>query len=205
MTELHEICDVSRETEVRLRHLEDLVRTWTQRINLVSRATVDEIWTRHILDSAQFFAAAPPNPTAWVDLGSGGGFPGLVVALLGTQAGWKTRFTLMESDQRKATFLRIARRELGLPAVEIHPGRIEAAAPLAANVVSARALAPLPRLMPLVYLHLAPEGCALLAKGANAATEIEEAKSNWRFEIEEIPSRTDENGRLLRLERIERV
>ncbi|MFC6758343.1 16S rRNA (guanine(527)-N(7))-methyltransferase RsmG [Sulfitobacter porphyrae] len=107
--------NVSRETTVLLTQFSELVERWTVRINLISKASVDGIWERHVADSAQLFELAPEFEH-WVDLGSGGGFPGIVIAIIAKEARPEARITLVESDLRKATFLRTAIRELGLNA-----------------------------------------------------------------------------------------
>jgi 16S rRNA (guanine527-N7)-methyltransferase len=182
----------------RLAAFEALARRWTARINLVAPSTVPDLWTRHIADSAQLWPLAPASARSWVDLGSGGGFPGVVIAILAAEAGGP-RVTLIESDQRKCAFLRTAARELGL-SVTILDERAEAAAPQAADVVSARALASLSALLSLIARHLAPGGTALLPKGRDVAAEIEAARSSgWRFEVEALPSATDPSARILRV------
>jgi 16S rRNA (guanine527-N7)-methyltransferase len=180
----------------RLEALEALVRRWTIRINLISPSTVPDLWTRHIADSAQLWELAQGD--TWADLGSGGGFPGLVIAALAADTG-TSRVVLIESDQRKATFLRTAVRELALPAAVLDQ-RAEAAPPQAAAVVSARALARLPTLLPLVARHLAPGGVALLPKGRGWEAEVDAARAaGWRFALDALPSRTDPSGRVLRV------
>lgn len=188
--------DLPPATLERLAALEALVRRWTGRINLVAPSTLPDLWTRHIADSVQLWPLAPKGAATWADLGSGGGFPGLVIAALAAEAG-APRVTLIESDQRKCAFLRTAIRELTLPAAVID-ARAESAPPQGADVVSARALAPLPALLPLVVRHLAPGGTALLPKGRDAAAEVEAAHGQgWRFALEAVPSRTDPSGRVL--------
>ena len=199
-----EIAHVSRETLERLTAFEELVRKWTQKINLISPRTVPDIWERHIVDSAQFWSAVEAPPKTWTDLGSGGGFPGIVVALLSEEFEPLTKMTLVEADKRKAAFLRHAAIQLDLRSTTIASSRIEALDGARSDVVSARALAPLPKLLPLVARHLSPDGVALLAKGVAVAPELDEVAGNWRFDMVEIPSRTTENGRILRLTNIER-
>ena len=195
--------DLSRTALDRLRALEALVARWTARINLVAPSNVPDLWTRHILDSAQLWPLAPGART-WADLGSGGGFPGLVIAALAADTG-TPRVTLIESDARKCAFLRTAIRELALPATVLDQ-RAEATPPQQADVVSARALAPLPTLLPLVARHLAPGGTALLPKGQGVQAEIDAAHAQgWRFDAEEIPSATDPSGRILRVADIRHV
>lgn len=195
--------NVSRETMERLRTFEALVQKWSPKINLVARATLPDIWQRHIIDSAQLASLAPQPIAHWADLGSGAGFPGLVIAILQANSS-PAKFTLVESDQRKATFLRTCVRELSLTATLLTE-RIEDTAPLKAEVVTARALAPLPRLLPLVQRHLVPTGIALLPKGQSAQTEIDEARKTWHFDLEITPSQTQPAAQILRLERISRA
>ncbi|MDG1118728.1 MAG: 16S rRNA (guanine(527)-N(7))-methyltransferase RsmG [Flavimaricola sp.] len=194
--------DVSRETTNRLTVFEGLVRKWTPKINLVGPATVPDLWSRHILDSAQLFPLAPAGWHSWADLGSGGGFPGIVIAIMAADT--DKSITLIESDQRKSAFLRTCVRELGL-AVSVLSSRIEAVPPLSADVVSARALAPLPALIGLVQRHLASEGTALLQKGRTAADEVELARADWTFDLLSHDSQTESGARILALTRIAHV
>jgi 16S rRNA (guanine527-N7)-methyltransferase len=190
--------DLSPATLERLEALEALTRRWTEKINLVAPSTVPDLWTRHIVDSAQLWLVKPANAHTWADLGSGGGFPGLVIAILAAETG-APQVTLIESDQRKCAFLRTALRELSVKAA-IFDQRAESAPPQAANVVSARALAPLPTLLPLVARHLATGGTALLPKGRDHAAEIDAARAQgWTFAAEALPSATDLSARILRL------
>ena len=197
--------DVSRETLGRLEQLGALLAKWNPAINLVAKSTLPEAWTRHILDSAQLFRLAPDRVSHWVDLGSGGGFPGLVIAVLASEFDSARRVTLVESDQRKATFLRQAAREMGLSNVAVLTDRIEQAAPLAGQVVSARALAPLPQLCAFAQRHLAPGGLALFPKGAKHAEEVAEAGREWHFDLTVHPSDTDSSAVVLELRTIRHV
>jgi 16S rRNA (guanine527-N7)-methyltransferase len=139
----------------------------------------------------------------WVDLGSGGGFPGIVIAIRAAEEAPDLRITCIESDGRKAAFLMTAARDLGL-AVTVLTERAEGAEPQSADVVSARALAPLTDLMPLAQRHLAPHGFAIFPKGARHAMEVAEARVHWGFELTEWPSRTDPEARILKVEAITR-
>jgi 16S rRNA (guanine527-N7)-methyltransferase len=133
-----------------------------------------------------------------VDLGSGGGFPGIVCAIVAQGAGAGPAFDLVESDQRKCAFLRTAVRELGLRAT-VHAARAESLPPLSGDVISARALAPLGTLFDMAFRHLAPGGgTLLLPKGAGHADEIEVARERWRFTVEALPSITNPEARILR-------
>ena len=196
--------DVSRETFEALAHFSELVQKWTPKINLIAASTVPDIWDRHIVDSAQIYQFAPESYTRWLDIGSGGGFPGIVVAAIGLEKMPAARFELIESDQRKATFLRTAVRELGLHAT-VTADRIENRPASHADVITARALGALPALLPLLDQHIAPQGLALLHKGRQVDAEIAQARKNWRFDLEEASSLTDPDGRLLLLKRISRV
>ena len=196
--------NVSRETADRLDVYADLLFKWTARINLVSPATLSALWTRHFLDSAQLFGLAPEDTRTWVDLGSGGGFPGLIVAILAAEAGRQVDVTLIEADQRKAAFLRTVARETGT-GVRVLSERIEVAEPQSADVVSARALAPLETLLGFVHRHIAADGVALLQKGANHGNERMIALERWRFDCETLPSKTDSDAVVMRIGGIERV
>ncbi len=188
---------VSRETTERFAALAALVRKWSPKINLVSRSTLDALEDRHIADSAQLFDLAPPA-RSWADLGSGAGFPGLVCAILAAERSPGTAFTFVESDTRKATFLRTALRELGL-AAEVKAARIEALDPLGADVVSARALAELPALLGHVHRHMAPTGTALLPKGAAWEKEVTEARETWSFSLSRHTSVTHPDAVILQI------
>lgn len=195
--------DVSRETQARLDQFAVLVRKWSPRINLVSRSALSDLPTRHIADSAQLWRVAPIGKT-WVDLGSGGGFPGMVIAILAHELRPDLRVTLIESDKRKAAFLATAIRETGVNA-EIIAERSETVSPQGADIVSARALAPLERLLGLVERHLAPGGRALLPKGAKWREELEDARRTWTFEWDAIPSIIDPSAVILSIGDIARA
>jgi 16S rRNA (guanine527-N7)-methyltransferase len=204
MAEMVAALDVSRETLADLESFSGLVQKWTPKINLVSAAARDDLWQRHIIDSAQIYRHAPAGFTHWLDIGSGGGFPGIVVAIIGKSLAPDATFTLIESDQRKCAFLRNAIRELGLKA-KVIADRIESQPPVGAEVVSARALGNLPLLLTLIAPHIVPDGVAILHKGRNAEQEVAEARKNWRFDLEERPSLTDPYGRILLIQRISRA
>ncbi|MDA8585847.1 16S rRNA (guanine(527)-N(7))-methyltransferase RsmG [Rhodobacteraceae bacterium] len=191
--------NVSRETFEQLEIYADLLAVWNRRINLVSSKTLDQLWVRHFLDSAQLFQLSK-GAGRWVDLGSGGGFPGAVVAIM---AGASVETVLIEADQRKATFLRaVARETTGFKVIS---SRIEDAVPQNADVVSARALAPLPQLLEYVDRHLGRDGVAILPKGQKAQSEISKALEHWRFDCETYPSETDSNSVILIIGDIKRA
>lgn len=195
--------DVSRETIEALRAFEALVQRWNPAINLVSRNSLSDLWDRHIADSAQVFALCPSNALSWADLGSGGGFPGLVVAILAKQLQPKLHVTLVESDMRKATFLRQAAVALALH-VTVRSERIESLKPLGADVLSARALAPLSDLLGFAKLHLRSDGIAIFPKGARYMDEISHARKAWDFDVDTRPSLSEGEAALLVIRNIHR-
>lgn len=187
-----------------LRRFAEIVLRWNPRINLVSKSSAADIWDRHILDSAQIFDLAPESAESWIDLGSGGGFPGMVVAVIAARRRPALAMTLVESDQRKAVFLRQAIRELGLQAV-VRSQRIEQIADQRADVVSARALAALPELLALASPLLADGGTCLFAKGASRQQELDAARQSWSFSVAEVPSITDPGAAILRITEVHHV
>ncbi|WP_458792108.1 16S rRNA (guanine(527)-N(7))-methyltransferase RsmG [Yoonia sp. MH D7] len=196
--------DVSRETIERLELFEALTKKWNPTINLVARSTLDDLWERHIVDSAQLFQYAPSLLKHWVDVGSGGGFPGIVIAAMAKELSPATRITMIESDQRKSTFLRTASRELSLD-VTVLADRIEDVAPQSADVVSARALSNLDDLFALIQKHMTPLACAILPKGRTFESEISQAEKNWRFDLSAHASMTEPDARILVVKDIIRV
>jgi len=196
--------DVSRETIAKLEQFLDLVNRWNPKINLVSAASLPTAWTRHVLDSAQIWSVRETGIQSWLDIGSGGGFPGLIVAILAQAEEPDMTITLVESDQRKATFLRVASQELKLK-TEIICDRIERLAPLGAEILSARALAPLKELLPYVQRHLVPGGTALFLKGERVEAEIQEAQLSWNFDVDMLSSKTDDKAIVLKIRDIQIV
>lgn len=192
---------VSRETVARLETYAALLKRWQKTINLIAPSTVNDVWHRHFADSAQLMQHAPAGPVHWLDLGSGAGFPGLVLAIMAAEKGG-TLHTLVESDTRKAAFLREVARETGV-AVEILTSRIElpqtAAKVRDVNCVTARALAPMPRLMSWVAPYFGAATCGLFLKGRDVATELDEARRDWDFECQLITSVTDADARIVRV------
>lgn len=187
---------VSRETMGRLQEFADLVARWTPKINLISSASVPNLMSRHIVDSAQLFGIPDRPIDHWADLGSGGGFPGIVLAIMAKEHGDIGKITLVESDARKCAFLREAVRLLGLSVVVVNE-RIERVPPLNADVLSARALAPLTQLFGHAAYHLRPTGTAIFPKGARHQEEQDEAAKHWSFKTEARPSITDADARIL--------
>jgi 16S rRNA (guanine527-N7)-methyltransferase len=198
------LADVSRETLERLETYADLLRKWQRKINLVSPNTLPDLWTRHFADSAQIMHMAPPNPKRWVDLGSGAGFPGLVCAILSAERQADTEFVLIESDERKCAFLREVSRQTDMQ-VKIITTRIETAPPQDADIVSARALAPLMRLLPWAHRHLTQDGHGLFLKGAQYKAELEEVTGEWQMKVNAVPSTTSADAAILDLSGINHV
>ena len=190
---------VSRETLDRLRAYADLLTTWNAKINLVGRATVADLWWRHMLDSAQLVSLLPDRAVTLVDMGSGAGFPGLVLAAMG-----RVSAHLVEGDQRKSAFLREAARVMGLP-VQVHACRTDAAPAITADVISARALAPLADLLALAERFSAPSTLHIYPKGQNVEGELTQAHKIWTMQLEKIPSRTDLAASILRISEVRRV
>lgn len=195
---------VSRETRERLALHLALLRKWNRKINLVSRSTLDLAEHRHTDDSLQLLALAPDTATRWIDLGSGGGFPGLVIAIAAVEHRPAMHVTLIESDARKAAFLRTVLRECEIDATVL-ASRIEAAPSQEGDVVSARALAPLPALLNLAEPHMVPGAVGLFLKGAAHAEEVREALERWRFTCEKFDSATSPDGAILRIGELRRA
>ena len=192
---------VSRETLDRLEVYAALLVKWQRTINLVSPNSLPHLWARHMLDSAQVMDHAPDGAGTWADLGSGGGFPGLVCAAIAAERSPGLVVNLVEADLRKAAFLRETARQMGLR-VGVFSRRIEDMPPQSADVVSARALAALPILCAHAHRHLAEGGVALFQKGARYLEELETARRDWQMEVTVIPSVTDAEAVLLRIERL---
>jgi 16S rRNA (guanine527-N7)-methyltransferase len=185
--------DVSRETLGRLTRYLELLQRWLAAINLVGASTLADPWRRHILDCGQIAPHVPRTAKTVLDLGSGAGLPGLVLALLGIPG-----VQLVESDRRKAQFLREAARATQAPVV-VHASRIEQLE-LRADVVTARALAPLPRLLELASRFLTAQSLCLFLKGERALDELTLARQTWHMHCELVPSRSGASGVLLKLE-----
>jgi 16S rRNA (guanine527-N7)-methyltransferase len=188
--------DVSRETRDQLEALVHTLGRWQKAINLVGKATLAEVWTRHILDSAQLLPLLPPNARTLVDLGSGGGFPGLVIAALRPAL----QVSLIESDARKGAFLGEASRRMGLknrPNVIV--SRIEAAPPTGGDIITARALAPLGQLLTWAAPHRSNSTICLFHKGKGWQSEVTEAMKDWDIQSEPFSSVTDRDAVLLRV------
>lgn len=196
--------DVSRETLERLSAYADLLNRWNAKINLVGKSTLEDIWRRHFLDSAQFVSEGKLEGGKWLDLGSGGGFPGAVVAILADGWGHPLDMVLVESDKRKAAFLTTVSRATGVH-MTVLSERIENLPQQSAQVVSARAFAPLEKLFSYAYPHMSAGARIVAAKGANVQDEISAARKKWRFNLESRSSMTNEEAVILRIGDLERV
>lgn len=186
---------VSRETMDSLEIFADRVRHWNPRINLVSKNSLPDLMQRHIADSLQLLRLIEGRVRHWADLGSGGGFPGLVLAIA-AGATQIDRVTLVESDSRKCAFLVDTIRAMQLNATVINE-RIETTRPLEADVVSARALAPLTGLLGFAHRHMAKDGRAVFPKGLRHQEEIDEAHKAWTFSMSAVPSKTENGASIL--------
>jgi 16S rRNA (guanine527-N7)-methyltransferase len=193
---------VSRETLARLDAYAGLLVQWSARINLVAASTLDDLWRRHFLDSAQLLPliprGAPGLIDSLIDLGSGAGFPGLVLAIMGIPG-----VELVESDARKCAFLREAARVAAAP-VHIRNARIEAVPAHPVAVVTARGCAPLDRLLVLAQPFIGPDTVCLFPKGKEAGQELTAAQQGWDFDVTSHHSRSDPRGTVLCLSRVAR-
>jgi 16S rRNA (guanine527-N7)-methyltransferase len=192
------LTNVSRETLDRLVCYVDLLSAWNARINLVGRNTLGDAWRRHVLDSAQIYPHLPQGTRLLIDLGSGAGLPGLILAILGVP-----EVHLIEADQRKAVFLREAARVTGVPAI-VHAARIDRVKPFVAQVVTARALAPVAELLEMSERFRAPGTVCLFLKGETVREELTNASKQWKMTAHQSPSLSDPSGCILRLETINR-
>jgi len=192
------LTNVSRETLERLIRYVDLLTAWNARINLVGRNTLGDVWRRHLLDSAQLYPHLPQGTRVLIDLGSGAGLPGLILSILGVP-----QVHLIESDARKAVFLREAMRVTGAMA-SVHAIRIEQMKPVVADVVTARAFAPLPGLLEISERFCGAGTICLFLKGESVQEELTNAVKEWKMTPHQSPSLSDPSGCILRLENITR-
>jgi len=201
-----ELCDALSASEDLMRRFDiyaALLCRWQARINLVGPSTLPDLWRRHFFDSAQLFRHLPADAEILADIGSGAGFPGLVLAIMAAD-GAGPDVHLIESDTRKAAFLREACRETAAAATVVNV-RAEMVDDLSADVVTARACAPLVRLLPWVDGVLRPGGTALLLKGASVRDELTAAEKEWTMRTAEIVSAADVSGTILKLEGIKKI
>ena len=191
--------NVSRETQKRLAIYVGLIERWNPAINLFSRSDIAQIWPRHIEDALQLVPLIPDEISHAIDLGSGGGIPGVVLAIV-----TGIPFHLVESDTRKCAFLREAARETAAE-ITVHNDRIEAVKLGTAPLITARALAPLPRLIELASRFMAPETIFLAPKGKTADVELTDAQKEWHMRVECTQSTTNPAAFILKMSEVRRV
>ena len=183
---------VSRETLARLKAYADLLNDWNARHNLVAKSTLPDLWHRHFLDSAQLAPLIPPEARTLADLGSGAGFPGLVLAVMRPELA----VTLHEATTKKCAFLQTAAERMGVK-VTVCNARLEDLPPHPFDVVAARALAPLPQLLSYAYPFTVPNSVCLFLKGQNVGSELTEAHKYWNMKASQVSSQTDPSAAIV--------
>ena len=174
----------------------NMIRVWNVGVNLVAKSTLEDVWSRHILDAAQLFGFRPPGNLRWLDVGSGAGLPGMVLAIMSEADACDHEFILVEANTRRAEFLKMVVRELGMN-VSIVSLRVEQCAPVEADIVTARAVADIDKLVKLFLPHLTSGGCAILPKGRSYRREIQLASRHWKFSWQAFPSLTSTDGMIV--------
>ena len=197
-----EATDASPDVMVRMDAFLAALTDWNTRMNLVGPSALAEFWGRHALDSAQLLKLAP-DARIWADLGAGAGFPGIVLAIF-LKDRENAKVHLIESMAKRCAFLRSVSIDLGLPTL-IHNSRAESLHLSPVDVVTARALAPMPRLLEYAQPLLRGSAVGLFLKGRDVERELEEARKSWRFEVSLSPSASDPEGRIVSLKRLSRV
>ncbi|XWN31926.1 MAG: 16S rRNA (guanine(527)-N(7))-methyltransferase RsmG [Devosia sp.] len=195
-----DLASLTTEKHFKLSTFVDLLKRWGEIQNLTSKADRDQLWSRHVQDSLQLLDLVPDRPLEWIDLGSGGGFPGVVIAI----AKPDVEMTLVESNRRKAAFLLQAATTCGVR-FHVKPQRIESLPYRSYDVVSARALAPLPALFALAHGFFGPETLGLFPKGTNAAIEVEKAREEFSFTAWQIPSATEDGASIVCVKDLKRL
>ena len=201
--EFASLAHVSHETLSRLKLYAEILADWNRRHNLVSRASLPDLWRRHFWDSAQLTPFVPEAAGSIVDLGTGAGFPGLVLAEM-LRGRPSLRVILYEATAKKCAFLAAVAARLDLP-VEIRNARIEDASRAPFDLVTARACAPLPRLLSYAHTFWGPATIGLFLKGQTVEAELTDAHKSWRMRSERIQSRSDRSGVILQLRELHRV
>ena len=196
--------DVSRETSERLQVYEALIRKWNPKINLVAPSTLEFLSDRHINDSLQICSHISEITQTIADLGSGGGLPGIVIAIYNLQAAPQRTTVLVESDARKCAFLRTCIRELSLNA-RVETARIETLEPISADVITARALASLDVLFDWAHPHGHSNTEYLFLKGRMVEAELAVVRDKWSFELDLVPSKTDPEAKLVKIKALKRA
>ena len=193
------VLNVSRETLARLKKFVDLLLKWQRSINLIGPGTVDDVWARHVLDCGQLVRHLPDSPGSVLDVGSGAGLPGIILAILGVP-----NVRMIESDAKKCVFLREAAR-ISEMAVEIVEARAEQVACGPADIVTARAVAPLTRLLELTEPYIKTNTICLFFKGINYKSELKELENNWNMQMETHQSLTQSGSIILQMASVTRV
>jgi len=194
--------DASADVMARMDAFLAILTDWNSRMNLVGPSALAEFWGRHAFDSAQLLKLAP-DARIWADLGAGAGFPGIILAIFLKDCEG-ARVHLIESMAKRCAFLRSVSIDLGLPTL-IHNSRAESLQLSPVEVVTARALAPMPRLLEYAQPLLRGSAVGLFLKGRDVEKELEEARKSWRFDVSLSPSASDPEGRIVSLKRLSRV
>jgi len=199
----HGLESVSRETRRRLEIYVEMLNKWNRSINLVAKSSLNDVWQRHIADSLQI-ADIAGDAGSWIDLGSGGGLPGLIIAAARIESSPNTHVTMVESDQRKCTFIAAAADAMDLD-VTIQCRRIEESSVQTYDVISARALASLPSLLELALPYRHHKTICLFPKGAKAQQEMNAALKVWNVSYQALQSVTDPSATIFRIQEYSRV
>ena len=193
--------NVSRETLNGFYEYETLLSKWNEKINLVSKNTLVDIWERHFLDSGQIIKHVEASGKRWVDVGSGAGFPGLVVALLLRDRKIDCDLVLVEKNPKKGFFLSEVIRKLKL-SVEVVNDNIDTLEPLKADILTARAFSELNKLIEIAFRHRKKEGICLFLKGENYRMELDKTLNYWFFDYDIIDSLSSSSGKIIRVKKI---
>lgn len=194
--------NVSRETIIKLEKFADLLREWNQKMNLVSRNSMEVLWERHILDSMQLINYVPSETKRLVDIGSGAGFPGLILAIMLQEKNPDAQITLVESITKKTVYLKDICAKLGLSNVEVKNDRVENAVLDKPDIITARAVASLNILCKYVAQIGKTDTKALFLKGCSYIDEVADAQKSWRFDMEVFPNKYSDDGVVLKISRL---
>lgn len=195
---------VSRETYLKIARFVSLLLEWNQKMNLVSKNAVNEIWERHVLDSVQIYSYLPERDFSLLDIGSGSGFPGIVLGIMLRDRD-KTKVLLTESIKKKAMYLNSVVHELELKNVFVYNERVENGVFKTPDIITARAVAALPKLFEYVAKFVKPETELLLLKGQTYKEEIMNAEKNWRFHSEVYPDKYGTDGVVLKITNLRKL
>ncbi len=196
--------NVSRETIACLVMYESLLKKWNNKINLVSKKSLSEVWNRHFLDSAQLISHCNPENRFWLDFGSGAGFPGVVLAVVLRDKGIKTDIVLVEKNKTKALFLEELKRRLGL-SFEVICENIKEIKPLKADIISARAFSSLENLLLVSNYHGKKNSVSLFLKGKNIREELDKTFKMWFFQYDIIESISSTEGKIIKINNLQKL